>query len=403
MNQNWTNLFKSKLEPFKGLGEVHFAQTRQAIEKQLGKPSEIKTPTQSLLGDPDLIYIYRHANQSIELRFNNIHLLKSIVLTGMEELKILDQTFLFTDLIIRAKKSEAGAKSIIAGLYVFPKWGLTIAEETRRATFYSLGAFNTTFPELKSTSAENLSEALTKTPKVPLRRKLLKEKLRTLRFKSRASWRITASASSQTQDAQSKFGGNPLLIRGEKPPHCTRCRSPLPLAVQLNSNDFPTPRKGKQKPFEGIFQFFHCQDEACFSDTLDGKNAFLRVIPFEADFASENHVHKSSLPQFLITQFKYRTDYPQTYQNLPMESLGILIAENLKDDYELSYPEPGDKLGGYPNWIQSDEHGQCIECGHGRKMKLLLQLSESYGGSGTLFIFYCVQHPGIFAPIGQYS
>jgi hypothetical protein len=71
--------------------------------------------------------------------------------------------------------------------------------------------------------------------------------------------------------------------------------------------------------------------------------------------------------------------------------------DQLGDEY--NFPLDGDKLGGYPLWIQEDYCPQCPRCG--TTMKYVFQLDcecnlpFSFGGNGCGHITQCPNHKEI--------
>lgn len=67
----------------------------------------------------------------------------------------------------------------------------------------------------------------------------------------------------------------------------------------------------------------------------------------------------------------------------------------------ISNSEPGDKLGGWPYWVQGSEYPRCPDCG--QQMDLLLQIDSNdnldymFGDVGCAHLTYCPRHPSVFA------
>ncbi len=67
----------------------------------------------------------------------------------------------------------------------------------------------------------------------------------------------------------------------------------------------------------------------------------------------------------------------------------------------IATPAPGDKLGGWPAWVQSVEYPSCPECG--ARMELVMQLDSEdnlphmFGDMGCGHITQCAAHPHVLA------
>jgi uncharacterized protein YwqG len=65
--------------------------------------------------------------------------------------------------------------------------------------------------------------------------------------------------------------------------------------------------------------------------------------------------------------------------------------------YEQDFPKTGDKLLGWPAWIQGIEYPECPDCGD--SMKLIFQIDSEdnldymFGDVGCAHITQCEKHP----------
>lgn len=198
----------------------------------------------------------------------------------------------------------------------------------------------------------------------------------------------------------SKFSGTAALPAGESWPLCPNCTLPMQLFLQLNAADLPD---GFKAPWgEGLLQFFYCttSDPPCEADCEAwepfAKSTLLRIVPATA--ATEGApLPGTGFPAKLIVGWERMDDLPD-YQELA--DLGF-PEEDGEEISNSGYPREGDKLAGWPYWVQSVEYPQCPECGSG--MKLLFQIDSykdlpyMFGDAGCGHVTYCGKHPHVLA------
>ncbi|HEY9616762.1 MAG TPA: DUF1963 domain-containing protein [Microcoleaceae cyanobacterium] len=219
----------------------------------------------------------------------------------------------------------------------------------------------------------------------------------------------------------SKFSGMPWLAAAEPYPCCQTCDQPMPLFLQLNLDHLPEELAGRFG--RGLLQLFYCTDDNCgdYEAFADGK--LVRVVQ-PAD-------HGRSLPEASYPSFPPKTilgwtslyDYP-SYQDhdelglryeydysattvesvqihCPIAGLEEAVLPLDEDEYvleseEIADAEPGDKLAGYPNWVQNMEYPSCPICD--RRMELVFQLDSDdhlpfmFGDMGCGHITQCPEH-----------
>lgn len=205
----------------------------------------------------------------------------------------------------------------------------------------------------------------------------------------------------------SKFSGKPYLLPGEQYPHCLNCGKPMQLFVQLNLDTLP------EKPIKSfgnsLLQLFYCTstephcDSDCeanvaFSD-VPGMGKLIRIIDLIGD--GENYelpaLDAMYEPKHIV-EWQSVSDRPSLLdleQN--MRPFSSVEWEQLVDVY--NFPLNGDKLGGYPFWIQRDYCPPCPRCQ--TTMKYVFQLDcegvlpFDFGGNGCGHITQCPNHPEI--------
>jgi predicted DNA-binding WGR domain protein/uncharacterized protein YwqG len=233
----------------------------------------------------------------------------------------------------------------------------------------------------------------------------------------------------------SKFAGTPWLAEGEAHPNCGCCGKPLQLLLQLNLEQIPDALIGQFG--DGLIQVFYCIDEDCYGQFINGVFIYGVGIPASQAF-SERHflrrvpksvlegaVVQSDLPQSEFPEKRIfgwieRTDYPHheewesfgiqtesdfrpfTQARIECAEFDLLIAteeEEIEDS--IGSPWDGDKISGYPNWIQQKEYPNCTVCG--AEMQFVFQIASEdnlpiwFGRAGTARITQCTTHKEILA------
>jgi uncharacterized protein YwqG len=186
----------------------------------------------------------------------------------------------------------------------------------------------------------------------------------------------------------SKFSGLPLLSVEESWPQCGQCDQLMQLLVQLNAHELP------QQPFGlGLLQVFYCT--ACDNYEPFSKSSLVRIVdPVHTPaqqlvFSPVNH----AFPEKVITDWTLDTDYPSGQEAI---EIGCNLTEEDEARYE-DFPLQGDKLLGWPAWVQGIEYPECPECK--REMDYLFQIDSDdhldfmFGDSGCSHVSQCPTHP----------
>lgn len=223
----------------------------------------------------------------------------------------------------------------------------------------------------------------------------IKEKLEPFR---RKTWVPETKPMAGSSDC-SKFSGNPVLPVNESWPCCKNCDQPMQLFLQLDSNSLPVEAG---KPFgEGFLQVFYCTnwEQECEVDCEAffpfSKSTLVRVLPFGACEASQSNPVKDKFPEVVISGWKEKTDYPNWEE---LESLNFPLTDEESDCLcDQDTPLSGDKLLGWPHWVQGVEYPDCPECG--QKMELVFQIDSEdnlpymFGDAGCSHVTQCKRHP----------
>jgi uncharacterized protein YwqG len=229
---------------------------------------------------------------------------------------------------------------------------------------------------------------------------LLREKLAAHR---RTAWIPEVEDGAGRADG-SRFGGAPWLRPGEAWPPCVNCGRPMQLFVQLNARDLPPP--GARALEGGLMQFFYCtsEDPACEIDceawAPDAKSTMLRLIPRDDLGGGMAAPPEAGMfPARRITGWTERADYPNLEE---AEGVGLELGdEETEEMYEDAFPLPGEKLMGWPLWVQGLEYFDCPECG--TRMELLFQIDSEqnlpymFGDMGIGHVTQCPRHRGQLA------
>ena len=192
----------------------------------------------------------------------------------------------------------------------------------------------------------------------------------------------------------SKFGGAACLLRGEDWPTCPQCGKPMPLFVQVNIAEVPP--GARERGAVGVVQFFRCTGYDC-EVWPNSETAYLaRRIPTDnIQAASSPPPH--SYPEQLIVGWREDEDYAWEEADVDLtdeEFCALFAPENPKE----GFPRPGDKLFGWPNWIQGESYPPCPECGEPMTLNVFQIDSEDhlpymFGDCGNCHLCLCPKHP----------
>ena len=103
-------------------------------------------------------------------------------------------------------------------------------------------------------------------------------------------------------------------------------------------------------------------------------------------------------------EYHYEFSTGITHTTVAWQEGGVLPGEPLVQDNDkpgiaeaIAEAANGDKLGGWPRWVQSVEYPACPECGSEKTYLLQLgywdHLPIDLGDYGTGQMFYCAEHP----------
>ena len=214
----------------------------------------------------------------------------------------------------------------------------------------------------------------------------------------RSAWRPRVEEV-ESAAAVSKFGGSPYLLPGEAWPACQHCGQIMPLLLQLNFAELPPALRDEFG--EGLLQLFYCVnadagcEDACeaFSPFSEGK--LTRIITPDGEPATLEPADAAAIfPARRILGWDECDDYPNWDE---ASALGVEYTEDdarrLSDD---GFPRPGDKLSGWPYWVQGIEYPRCRLCD--TEMRLIFQLDSEdhlpymFGDTGCGHVTQCPVH-----------
>ena len=220
----------------------------------------------------------------------------------------------------------------------------------------------------------------------------------------------------------SKFCGTPWIGAGAVWPDCGNCKKPLQLFLQLDLDSLPA---GARERFgQGLLQLFYCTRDECagmggwepFADDLSR----VRIVrPTGTAIDSDVPRGNGYYPGRRIVGWQPLEDWPSpaehegrglkyTYHkdrtaDLECPELGLTF-RRVEDDMlaeNVATAASGDKLAGWPSWVQGPEYPDCPRCG--RAMDLLFQIDSEdhvpymFGDLGCSHITQCAEHKDVVA------
>ena len=220
----------------------------------------------------------------------------------------------------------------------------------------------------------------------------------------RKTWKPIVEDGDASAVTNSKFSGRACLLPDEDYPRCANCGKTLQLFVQLKLGALPVE---EQQEFgkRGLVQMFYCTSEdpicetACEAFFPFAKSTLARLVEIgEEDNSSDVKLNsgaaENALPAKTITGWEELDDYPNTEE---LDELHVELSDEEREQlWETDYPRTGDKLAGYPAWVQGIEYPNCPICG--KQMKLLFQIDSEdnlafmFGDAGTAHLTQCREH-----------
>ncbi len=162
----------------------------------------------------------------------------------------------------------------------------------------------------------------------------------------------------------SKYSGIPWLAPGEAWPGCKNCGKPMQLFLQLDLDAIPRELRGQHG--QGLIQLFYCTsskpncEDACESYFGNTKAMCVRLVrPGPQCGSPKSSPVAEAFDAAQILRWEALPDEVPTHVELG--ELGV-DTSGLPDELP-GMAAPGDKIGGWPHWIQGVEYGTCGVCG----------------------------------------
>jgi uncharacterized protein YwqG len=220
----------------------------------------------------------------------------------------------------------------------------------------------------------------------------------------------------------SKFCGSPWVGPGATWPICRCCAAPRTLFLQLDLAKLP--EELGRRFGTGLLQLFYCTRDNCqgnggweaFGDDL----SCVRVIQANGPALPASSAKDEGFPAKQIVGWTRFDDLPSPGEHEVLglsydydfgaKTLGLQCPElHFADTYPMddcpaeiiANSQPGDKLSGWPFWIQGVEYPICPRCG--RRMVLVFQVDSEenvpfmFGDGGCGHITQCPEHKEVVA------
>ncbi|CAD5989492.1 Galectin-9 [Planktothrix tepida] len=245
----------------------------------------------------------------------------------------------------------------------------------------------------------------------------------------RPAWKPVVTQGDGTLLA-SKFCGRPWLAAEEPWPTCPCCSKPMQLFLQLNLGELPEPVR--EEFGTGLLQLFHCigcNSEADYElgTIYYGRVPYLirkvriRLVQPVGNGSTpplpeiNGEAYGTHFPALTITDWREIEDYPDLddlvalvygFEQVQEDHFWDEVVRRLGlddlDEYDEVYPtDNGDKLGGYPRWVQGMECPGCPVCHAPMRQVFQLasrkNLSYMFGDMGIAHVLQCRTHKDQFA------
>ncbi|MGW1994899.1 ankyrin repeat domain-containing protein [Embleya sp. NPDC001921] len=205
---------------------------------------------------------------------------------------------------------------------------------------------------------------------------------------ARPAWSpLVEAAHGENRSDASRFGGPPWLGTDEPWPVCGDCAASLTFFVQL---DLATvPRRARADLGSGLLQLFHCI--ACNPYRAFSRGHLVRIVDATGG--------RSGIPPAGVGLFPERpiVGWARAVKDYPYREAdeSALLPEERAVVFGLN--RQGDKLGGWPNWVQDPAYPKCPRGDH-RMTQPVLQMDSGHGvphrwgDNGAGYIVQCPTH-----------
>lgn len=205
----------------------------------------------------------------------------------------------------------------------------------------------------------------------------------------------------------SKFGGAAWIGNGEEWPRCGKCKEPMQLLVQIVTADLRP--EDRAVTGDGLLQAFACLAGNCDSGDSSHTAQLVRVVRTagrsDGGMQPRPDASHQALPSNRVVAWTEALEYPclcdgsdgWTYERWSR------FRERIAEKYGHSLPIAGDKVGGWPFWVQDERIRNCPTCA--KPMLPIVQIGSEdnlawmLGDCGVGHIQLCPQHPerGVWA------
>ena len=216
--------------------------------------------------------------------------------------------------------------------------------------------------------------------------------------KRRAYVPITESGDSHLSG--SKISGHPQVNEQYPWPVCPNCGGRMQLFWQ---QDLADDKLSHSYPVtSGLLQIFYCvsSDPLC-EDDCESYAPFSTATKFRVVPVSNGQTEELSegyFPARRIVGWNAVDDYPNWEE---LNAAGISLSDAESEMLFDKYPLAGEKVGGWPYWVQSVEYPNCTKCS--TKMEFLLQIDSEgnlpymFGDVGCGHLTFCREHPEVMS------
>lgn len=236
----------------------------------------------------------------------------------------------------------------------------------------------------------------------------------------------------EPEELGSKLNGVPWLRPDEPTPTCRECGRALQLFVQLVLEDLPPEIAAATGP--GTLQLFYCVGQRfgappdgrpeCYADggweAFDTGASLVRVVPPDVELHPRLDVPADGFPAKRVVEWEpfddvpdvedqgatgLHRDYDEAARSVRFrcEAVGLdakITYEEIGDE-DIALAAHGDKLGGWPFWVQGNDLPACPTCG--TTMQHVFQVDSEhnvpfmFGDVGTGHITQCPVHHEVVA------
>ncbi|MEL6556374.1 MAG: DUF1963 domain-containing protein [Cyanobacteria bacterium J06621_11] len=234
----------------------------------------------------------------------------------------------------------------------------------------------------------------------------------------RDAWHV--SIDNSDTKSLSWFGGAPTASNNFEWPTCAQCKKPMQFFLQLDLSSLPNSLETPLR--DGLLHLFYCSSDDGMCETWEAFSGTheLRVVQ-RFDNQCSHPPEITPLPKAIISGWqlftdspspaehellgiKYDYDFSKNIVSVEVEKYGINLRDlniDLNVAETISESSSGDKLGGWPDWVQGPEYPACTECQ--KPMDLLFQIDSNdnldymFGDVGCAHITQCQEHPHVLA------